>query len=206
MLRSAAILGFLAVLTLSAPTAWAEGWNPAATVAAYTAALSHNDVDAGLALFDENGSATDLTGHTYSGHDGLREFLRNNGFGSPNVRVTTDKLLVVANRAFWNYSCSCASGATEVRIVLNDQDKISVFAMFPLQAARSTGGSGGTPIWLLGVALVGAAAAGVTWRKCAAPQHLPRRAAQGRLLAGLREAHVRGSSGVLSEPAPHLGG
>jgi hypothetical protein len=196
-------LSLLVVLLLAAPTALANGWDPAAIVSAYTAALTNGDVDSALALFDDNGSASDLAGRTYSGRDGLRAFLTSNGFGA-HSGLSTDRLVVVANRAIWDYTCSCASRPTEVRIVLNDQDKISVFAMFPSHAPPARSGAS-LPVWLFGLPLMAAAAAGLGWRKrVSVPPSAPR-AAQGRLIAALREAHARGGSGVLSEPATDLG-
>ena len=124
--RSVVVFAFLAPLLLRAVPVDAEGWNPSATVSAYIAAFNMGNVDGALALFDENGSATDLTGRTYSGRAGLTQFLRNNGFGSANARLTTDQLTVVANRAFWDYTCSCATVPTQARIVINDQDKMTI--------------------------------------------------------------------------------
>lgn len=187
----AAGLVLLAVWAMPASAA-AQPWDPAATISAYSTALSKHDVDAALALFDEYGSATDRDGHTFSGRDGLSTFLRANGFGAPNARIATQDLQIVANRAIWDYTCSCASGATEVRMVLNEQGKISVFAMVRPRAAPAPQRPAQVPVWLLGLAGLGVVLLGLRWRMQAPPPDpRARRASQGRLLAGLREAHAR---------------
>jgi hypothetical protein len=126
-----------ALLLLAAATAEpvaAQGFDPASTVRAYTAALNNHDVAAALALFDRYGSATNAAGRTFDGPDGLRQFLLDSGFGNPDARITTDHLRVVGNRALWTYTCSCDDRPTEVRLVVN-QDKITVFFMSPQSAA-----------------------------------------------------------------------
>src|SRR4051812_29763019 len=129
--RLGALLAALLVLVLggaSPRTAAAQGFDPASTVGAYAAALNAHNLAAGLALFDQNGSATDKAGRHFEGRDGLTAFLLESGFGSPDARVTTDHLRVLGNRALWTYTCSCATDTTEVRLVVN-QDKITVFFM-----------------------------------------------------------------------------
>jgi hypothetical protein len=199
--RFAAVFALLVPLLLQAAPADADGWDPAATVSAYIAAFNMGNVDGALALFDENGSATDLAGHTYTGRAGLTQFLRNNGFGSANARLTTDQLTVVANRAFWDYTCSCTPVPTQVRIVINDQDKISVFAMFPSHAPVRADAASSVPVWLLSGVLLCAIVTGLTLQKRVTTRPLPPRPAQGHLIAALREART---SGVLREPAAHL--
>jgi hypothetical protein len=172
----------------------AQGFDPASTVGAYAAALNAHNVDAGLALFDPNGSATDATGHHFEGRDGLTAFLLESGFGNPAARVTTDHLRVVGNRALWTYTCSCATGTAEVRLVVN-QDKITVFFMSrpsPALAASSTTRVGapeaGLPRWVpevgLGLGLV-AIVIGVRRRRAPTP---PTRPSQGMLLATLAQS------------------
>src|SRR5439155_24530000 len=124
--RSLALV--VVVLCCVPPPVAEQECDPTAAVTAYSAALNAHDLTAALALFDANGSATDVRGHNFGGQAGLTQFLLNSGFGSADARIATEHLHVVANRAIWTYNCSCAAGSTEVRLVLN-HDKISVFAM-----------------------------------------------------------------------------
>lgn len=200
-----ALLLLLLLLVFAAPsTAAAQvGWDPAAAISAYSAALNAHDLASALALFDENASADISSGRHFAGQAGLTEFLMRSGFGDPEAHITTRSLLVVANRANWTYMCSCADGSTDVRIVLNDQNKISVFAiMAPTAKPLRTSDARGFP-WLAGLALVVAAMAvglGLRRRRPAAPT---RRASQGHLLAALVQARApRGGvtrSGVPTE-------
>jgi len=164
-------------------------WDPGGAVAAYTAALNAHDLESALALFDDTGSASDRSGHNYTGRAGLTEFLLGNGFGDPAARITTRSLLVVANRAIWTFSCSCAAGSTDVHMVMI-RNKISVFAMVAPPAAPLQRADPGLLPWLIGlVLLAGALAGGLgTWRgRSVVPA---RRANQGRLLAALAQAHA----------------
>ncbi len=184
LLPLGALLGVFAASPLA--VAAAPAWDPTVAIAAYSAALNAHDLPAALALFDQYGSATDAAGHHFEGRAGLTQFLLSSGFDSPDARITTEGLHIVANRAVWTYSCSCATGASEVRLVMN-HDKISVFAvMAPRAAPQPRSGPGWLP-WLAGLGLVAVAlAVGLgLWRARAAspaPRH-----AQGRLLAGLRQ-------------------
>src|SRR5438105_14179106 len=108
------------------PAVAADEQGPGAAVMAYSAALNSHDLATALALFDQYGSATDARGRHFEGRAGLTEFLIGSGCDTPDAHITTEGLHVVANRAVWTYSCSCAAGSTEVRLVLN-HDKISVF-------------------------------------------------------------------------------
>ncbi|MBV9173983.1 MAG: nuclear transport factor 2 family protein [Chloroflexi bacterium] len=202
MARACGAVLLLVLLVVAAP-AEAQQWDPASTVVAYREALARGDVDSALRLFDDNGSATDPAGHNYRGPEGLREFLQANGFLSANVRISNEQVRVIANRAIWTYTCSCTSGPTEVRIVINDQSKITVFAMFPARTVVPSRATSNWPAFALGGTLLGAVLVWLTWRKRVAPTVMPPRAAQGRLIAALREAR---SSGVLSEPATNVGG
>jgi len=166
-----------------------SGWDPAAAVSAYSAALNAHDLTSALALFDENGSADISSGRHFEGQAGLTEFLLSSGFGNPEARITTQSLIVVANRAIWTYTCSCADGSTDVRIVLNDHNKISVFAIMAPAAQPPRRADTGYP-WLVSLILAaGAVAVGLgLWRgRQAAPAP---RASQGRLLAGLVQART----------------
>jgi SnoaL-like protein len=179
-------LAVLLVLLCGLPSSVAaQEWDPSATVTAYSAALNAHDLATALALFDANGSATDAHGHNFGGRAGLTQFLLSSGFGSPDARISTEHLQVVANRAIWTYTCSCAAGSTEVRLVLN-HDKISVFAMMPPRASLSTAGSQtGVLPWLLGLGLLaGTLAWGLGLRRERSVA-LPPRASQGHLLAAL---------------------
>src|SRR5712692_3127142 len=181
---AAVLLGVLCALPVPAA---AQVWDPVAAVSAYSAALNAHDLPAALALFDQYGSATDAAGHHFEGRDGLTQFLLGSGFGSPDARITTEGLHVVANRAVWTYSCTCATGSTEVRLVLN-HDKISVFAVIAPPAAALPKSSTGLLPWLAGLVLVaGALASGFgLWRRHTAS--LAPRQRQGRLLAALRQS------------------
>jgi hypothetical protein len=183
------------VLGAAYPTgASAQGFDPASTVGAYAAALNAHNLDAGLALFDQNGSATDATGHHFEGRAGLTAFLLESGFGTPTARVTTDHLRVLGNRALWTYTCSCATGTAEVRLVVN-QDKITVFFMSrPSTAAAASSSTrvgapeSGLPRRVvevgLGLAVV-AIVVGVRRRRTPTP---PSRPSQGMLLAMLAQS------------------
>jgi hypothetical protein len=179
----------LCALSAAPLTAAAQVWDPSVAISAYSAALDTHDLPAALALFDQYGSATDAAGHHFEGRAGLTEFLLNSGFASPDAKITTEGLLVVANRALWTYRCSCASGSTEVRLVLN-HDKISVFAMMAPPASPLPKAGAGLLPWLAGLGLVaGALAGGVgLWRgRCAS---VAPRQTEGRLLAALRQARL----------------
>jgi hypothetical protein len=181
VLAIGALLGALTAVPL---TVGAQVWDPAVAVSAYSAALNTHDLPAALALFDQYGSATDAAGHHFEGRAGLTDFLVSSGFDSPDARITTEGLHVVGNRAVWTYRCSCATGSTEVRLVLN-HDKISVFAVMAQPAAPQPRSSPGWLPWLAGLGLVAGALAGLfgLWRgrpACPAP-----RQTQGHLLAAL---------------------
>jgi hypothetical protein len=185
---AAAVLLVLLCAAPSTVAAQSADWDPAGTVSAYAAALNAHDVDSALALFDQNGSASDKSGHNYAGHAGLTEFLLNSGFGNPQARITTRTLTVVANRALWTYTCTCAPGSTDVRMVLL-HDKISVFAIMPPPAPPLRRADAGVLPWLIGLGLLAGACAGGLglWRGRYAP--IPR-ATQGRLLAALVQARA----------------
>ena len=181
-------LALLLVLLCCLPsTAAAQEWDPAAAVTAYSAALNAHDLAAALALFDANGSATDVHGHNFGGQAGLTQFLLDSGFGSPDARITTEHLHVVANRAIWTYTCSCAAGSTEVRLVLN-HDKISVFAMMaPRAAPPAVGPQNQVLPWLLGLGVLAVTLAwGLVVRRQPSLVTRPR-ASQGHLLAALQQ-------------------
>jgi SnoaL-like domain len=195
---AAALLLF--VLCAAPSTVAAQEWDPAATVSAYSAALNAHDLVAALALFDENASATDKFGHHFEGRAGLTEFLLASGFGSPDARITTDTLLIVANRAIWTYSCSCADGSTEVRLVMMNHNKISVFAMVAQPAPPVRRATAGLLPWLAGLGLLSGTLAGsliLRRRRSAAPA---RRAGQGRLLVALAEGCAQRREAVLCAP------
>jgi SnoaL-like domain len=198
--RVAAAL-LLLVLCAAPPAVAAQAWDPGATVLAYSAALNAHDLASALALFDENGSAGNSDGPHFEGQAGLTQFLLASGFGNPAARITTRSLIVVANRAIWTYTCSCADGSTEVRIVMNDHQKISVFAiMAPPAKPLPKVGAGVLP-WLIGLGLVAAALAGGLglWR--GRPVAPAPRASQGRLLAALVQARAaRGTTTRLAVP------
>jgi len=184
-----AMAALLCALIAAPLTAIAQVWDPSVAISAYSAALNTHDLPAALALFDQYGSATDAAGHHFEGRAGLTQFLLNSGFGSSDAVITTDGLLIVANRAVWTYSCTCASASTEVRLVLN-HDKISVFAvMAPPASPLPKAGAGLLP-WLAGLGLVaGALAGGIgLWRGRGA-SGVPRQT-EGHMLAALRQSRL----------------
>jgi len=169
--------------------------DPTSVVNAYSTALNAHDLPAALALFDQNGSATDLHGRHFEGRSGLTEFLLANGFGTANARVRTNNLQVFGNRALWSYTCSCGIRATDVRVVLN-HNKIVVFFMNPTGTGAAAAATSNTPnvaLWLAALALFAAVLLALRGVRQPAP---PPRPAQGRLLAGLARAH-----GVRVDPA-----
>jgi SnoaL-like domain len=177
----------LLVLCAAPSTVAAQEWDPFTTVAAYSAALNAHDVAAALALFDDNGSATDTSGRHFEGRAGLTQFLLASGFGSQDARITTQTLTVVANRAIWTFRCSCAPGPTEARLVLI-HNKISVFAEMKPPARPLQRPDAGLLPWLIGLALAAATlAVALGWVRHArlAPAPIAPRASQGRLLAAL---------------------
>lgn len=183
--RGVGVLLFV-VWAVPATAAAQAAWDPGAAVAAYSAALNAHDLDRALALFDEYGSATDAAGHHFEGRAGLTEFLLAHGFGSPAASVTTEALHIVANRAVWRFTCSCAAGATEVRLVLN-HDKISVFAVMAAPAPPVHRADAGILPWMVGCALIATAVAGGLHfgvRRGRSVAAIPR-PSQGRLLAAL---------------------
>src|SRR6185312_11348136 len=105
-------------------------------------------------------------GRHYEGAAALTEFLRANGFDRADAQIKTERLHVVANRAVWTYSCSCAPGSTEVRLVTN-HNKISVFAVMP-PASGPIRTANVVPVsWLLaaGTISIGVLAGAIaTWR------------------------------------------
>jgi SnoaL-like domain len=192
-MRRRLTLALVMLLVLcAAPSAVAAqaAWDPGAVVLAYSAALNAHDLASALALFDENSSAGTNDGRHFEGQAGLTEFLLASGFGNPAARITTRSLVVVANRAIWTYTCSCAEGSTEVRIVMNDRQKISVFAIMAPPTKPLPGPNAGVRPWLIALGLLAAALAGALglWRgREVAPAP---RASQGRLLAALAQAHA----------------
>jgi len=191
-------LALLLLLLGTAPGASAQSAeDPESVVNAYSAALNGHDMPAALALFDQNGSATDLRGRHFEGRSGLTEFLLANGFGTANARVRTNGLQVIGNRAVWTYACSCAATATDVRVVLN-HNKIVVFFMVPPGVAPTAAAPASGPsaaLWLAGLSLV-AAVLLLVRGAFTASQPAPPRPAQGRLMAELARAH-----GVRVDPA-----
>ena len=188
--RHAVALGTLLCALAAMPSvAVAQNWDPAAAISAYSAALNVHDLPAALALFDQYGSATDAAGHNFEGPAGLTEFLLNSGFSSPDARISTENLHIVGNRAVWTYSCSCASGTTEVRLVMN-REKISVFAVMGPRPLPQPRADSGLQPWLAGLGAVMCALAGGAglWRRHTASPVAPRQA-QGHLLAALRQSH-----------------
>jgi hypothetical protein len=189
-----AFVGLVLLLLLlgTAPGVSAQSADdPASIVDAYSSALNAHDLPAALALFDPNGSATDVHGRHYEGRGGLTEFLLANGFG-PTARVRTNNLQVVGNRALWTYICTCTVSATDVRVVLS-HNKIIVFFMTPTGAGATTRSVASGPsaaLWLAALALLVAVllmGRGAFSVRQPAP---PRRPAQGRLLAGLARTFV----------------
>jgi hypothetical protein len=207
---------WLLVLSAAVPvTASAQGFDPASTIGAYTAALNNHDVAAALALFDKNGSATDAAGHTYEGRAGLTEFLLDSGFDNPDARIATDHLRVLGNRAMWTYACSCADGLTEVRMVVN-QDKISVFyvrrvptsadaASTRLRASPAATQLAWEPL-LVGLGLGLALAAVVLGLRRRRPPSPPTRSSQGNLLASLALSRGLGRADLLASDSASSGG
>jgi SnoaL-like domain len=184
----AAGLGALLVTLVPFAPASAQEWDPRAAVAAYSSALETRDLNAALALFDEYGSATDALGKHYEGRSGLTAFLLESGFSQSGMRITTQKLHVVGNRAAWTYTCSCASGVSEARLVLN-HDKISVFFVMPQPAPPPSPPSTDLGPWAVAAAALAAAiAAGRGLRGRREPPSLPS-LQQGRLLVALARAH-----------------
>jgi hypothetical protein len=189
----AAVLLVLIALWAAPAEVDAQPWDPAAAIAGYSAALNAHDVAAALDLFDQYGSATDAQGHHFEGRDGLTTFLLANGFSDSDLHVSTENIHVVANRAVWTYTCSCAAVSTDVRIVLN-HDKISVFAVIPPASAsttlRSRAGSPQLALLLgLGLGMATLATALILGRSRSAP--VPRSSAQGHLLIALMQARQR---------------
>ena len=186
-----ASLALLLLLVEPAPGVAAQSADdPASIVNAYSTALNAHDLPAALALFDQNGSATDLHGHHFEGRSGLTEFLLANGFGTANARLRTNNLQVFGNRALWNYTCSCGISATSVRVVLN-HNKIVVFFMQPAGAAVQPTAQAGGPsaaLWLAALSLL-AAVLLLVRGAFGVRQPLPPRPAQGRLMAELARAH-----------------
>lgn len=199
----AAVGCLLIGLCLGAPAALAEESSPAAAIAAYAAALNTHNLAAALALFDDNGSATDARGRHFEGRAGLTEFLLGSGFGSLDAQVATQGMHIVANRAVWTYTCSCSSGPTEVRLVVN-HDKITVFAVQPPPAVPMPRTSAASRAGLLAQApaqaglaalvLAGLAVAVVGMTLALRQTRAPGRRAcghDGRLLAALAHARQR---------------
>jgi hypothetical protein len=186
--RLIVVVGLAVALLSAAPGAYAQASDdPASVVDAYSTALNAHDLPAALALFDQNGSATDAQGRHYQGRDELTDFLLANGFESADTRVLTNQVQVFGNRALWTYSCSCTSNATDVRVVLN-HNKIIVFFMHP-PGSGGASAAAETPSpepWLavlaLSLLLALAVRGMLVWRDPLPPP----RPSQGRLLAGLK--------------------
>jgi SnoaL-like domain len=189
--RVGAFLGLMAVLLTVLATgrgASAQELDPASVINAYLAALNAHDAPAALELFDQYGSATDLSGRHFEGRDGLLAFLQTSGFGTPDAQVSTRNLHIVANRAVWTYTCSCVEGPLEARVVTN-HGKITVFAVNrPAGYARPGMSPGGRPdlsAWLFGLGVL--ALGVVVARHLRQPRFLRQPSAQqGRLMAALR--------------------
>jgi hypothetical protein len=194
-IRALATALLLLVLGATAPRVLAQEWDPASAVAAYSAALNAHDLPAALALFDQYGSATDAAGHHYEGGAGLTEFLLASGFATPDAHITTQNLHVVANRAVWTYACSCATGSTQVRLVLN-RARISVFAMMALPASPASRPSNGLLPWLVALGLVVAGLCGGIGLRRRQSGALGPRVTQGRLLAALLHARAERPGGL----------
>src|SRR5438132_8138368 len=175
--------------------ALAQELDPASVIDAYSTALNSHDASAALELFDQYGSATDLNGRHFEGHDGLLAFLQASGFDTPEARVSTQNLHVVANRAVWTYTCSCVDGPLEARVVTN-HGRITVFAVNrPAGYARPLTSASGRPDvvpWLIGLGVLALGAAIVRHQR---RSRLDRRArvrlSDGRLLAALLEAQSK---------------
>ena len=175
----------------SATGAAAQEMDPAAVISAYAAAFNAHDAAAALDLFDQFGSATDITGHHFQGREALLAFLLNNGFGDPDAHIATDRVHVVANRAAWVFTCSCADGPIEGRVV-TVRGRIVVFGVMRPAAGSSTSRNDVSALPLvigLGLALL---LAGAVVRECLAggPAAPPRRQ-DGRLLAALAARYPR---------------
>jgi ketosteroid isomerase-like protein len=190
-MRVVAVFTGLALLALlpGAPAADAQSAeDPAAIVNAFSAAFNAHDLDAALALFDPNGSATDIRGRQFDGRPGLTEFLLASGFGTANAQITTTQLQVVGNRALWTYSCSCAAEVMNVGVVLNHNRIVMFFVTRPAaRDASATARPSGAPsaaLWPAAIALVVAIVLTVRGLRREAPP--APRPAQGRLLAGLQ--------------------
>ncbi len=168
-------------------------WDPTTAIAAYTDAFNRHDLQAALALFDTFGSATDERGQHFEGQAGLTAFLLASGIHRPDARIKTERLHVVANRAVWTVSCSCASGTTEVRLVIN-RGKISVFAVIPPASGPiRRSGFGIDPGLLVGVLVVLGVIGGAfaLARRRRVHQAVPeRRHPQGSLLLALARARA----------------
>jgi hypothetical protein len=107
-------------------------------------------------------------------------------------------LHIVANRAVWTYACSCATGSTEVRLVVNHA-RISVFAIMapratPLPPARA---GGGLAPWLVGLGgvLLAILVSWLSLRRGPRPARRPS-VAQGQLLAALLDSHAHRPGGL----------
>lgn len=187
-MRVVAGFGLGLLLFLAAPAANAQSADdPAAVVDAFTAAFNAHDLNAALALFDPNGSATDIGGRHFDGRLGLTQFLLDSGFAEPGAHITTTGLQVFGNRALWSYSCSCAADVTNARVVLNHNRIVVFFVTRPNAAAATASGGSWTPSAALWPALLALLVAIVlTVRGMHGEQAPPPRPAQGRLLAGLK--------------------
>ena len=199
-----AAVGLLAILAVCASSAAAQSDDPASVVAAYVSALNAHDVAGALALFDQNGSATDGHGRHFEGRAGLTSFLLANGFAAPGSNISTEGLQVVGNRALWTYRCSCATESTDVRVVVNHSKIVVFFMGAPGPAATSAPPTAGPAlVWsaLLGAAML----LGVLLLNLYARSRLARpapRPAQGRLLAGLvRSRELKNAATRLSPRA-----
>jgi hypothetical protein len=175
----------------AAPAAAAE-LDPAAAIAAYSEAFNAHDVGAAVALFDQYGSATDIRGRHYDGPEGLFDFVLASGITRLDAQIKTESMHIVGNRAVWRYSCNCASGVTEVRLVVN-RDKITVFAITPPPTAPYTRRTSSLMPWMFGAGVAGFGVLGgafTMWRyRRREPSAAPaRRYAEGQLLLALAEA------------------
>jgi SnoaL-like protein len=167
-------------------------WDPAAAVTAFSAAMNAHDMAAALALFDDNGSATDTSGRHFEGRAGLTAFLLGSGFGSPDASITTTKLIIAGNRAIWTFQCSCTAGGTEVRMVMLPTGKISVFAEMAPPGPPLRKADAGLLPWLLGLlagTVIGGLGFGLARTRPRGPAPIPR-ASQGRLLSALAQARA----------------
>jgi SnoaL-like protein len=168
---------------------WAQspqaGADPAGVVAAYAAAINAHDLPRALDLFDDVGSASDTAGRSYQGRAALMAFLAETGLARPDARVATQNVHVVANRAVWTFTCSCAAAPMEARLVTN-AGRITVLALqrppAPTRMASSSIGMA-EPLLLI-LAGVAISLLLIARRK---PHAAAPRPSQGRLLQGLRE-------------------